>query len=118
MNTYERIEELRKKQGISQGKLEKELGISNGSIAKWKKSTPSPKNLEKIANFFCVSTDYLIKGVDFSDEKVMKLIEFTKNNTPDLGEEEYKIIELMGKMNIEQKKAVVSMVENMVVFSK
>ena len=45
MTFYERIEELRKTRGISQGDLEKELGFSDGSISKWKSSMPTYKRL-------------------------------------------------------------------------
>lgn len=62
MTMYERIENMRKSVGISQGKLEKELGFSNGSISKWKNSTPTPDRLQKLADYFGVSVDYLIKG--------------------------------------------------------
>ena len=62
MTIYERIEELRKSIGLSQGKLEKELGFSNGSISKWKNSTPNPDRLQKLADYFGVSVEYLIKG--------------------------------------------------------
>lgn len=44
MTLYERIETLRKSKNISQGKLEKELGFSNGSIS----SGPLPR-----FRFFC-----------------------------------------------------------------
>lgn len=60
MNMYERIEFLRGKEGISQGNLEKELGFSNGSISKWKTSTPKPERLQVLANHFGVSVDFLI----------------------------------------------------------
>ena len=62
MTVFERIEELRKSTGISQGKLEKELGFSNGSISKWKNSTPKSDRLQKIADYFGVSVEYLITG--------------------------------------------------------
>lgn len=62
MTVYERIENLRKSNGISQGKLEKELGFSNGSISKWKNSMPKPERLQKIADYFNVSVDYLMTG--------------------------------------------------------
>lgn len=62
MSVYERIEELRKSKNISQGKLEKELGFSNGSISKWKSSMPTPERLKKLADYFCVSVEYLITG--------------------------------------------------------
>lgn len=60
MTTYERVEELRCKEGISQGKLEKKIGLSNGQISKWKKNNPSAESLSKIANYFNVSIEYLL----------------------------------------------------------
>ena len=68
MTTFERIEKLRKETGISQGKLEKELGFSNGSISKWKNSTPTYERLQKIANFFNVSVEYLASGENAESE--------------------------------------------------
>ncbi len=62
MNVYERIETLRKNAGISQGNLEKALGFSNGSISKWKTSTPNPERLKKLADYFNVSLEYLLTG--------------------------------------------------------
>lgn len=62
MTLYERIESLRKSKGISQGDLEKELNFSNGSISKWKKGTPKPERLQKIAEYFGVTMDYLMTG--------------------------------------------------------
>lgn len=62
MTFYDRIEELRKKSGISQGSLEKELGFSNGSFSKWKNSMPTPERLKKLADYFQVSVDYLVTG--------------------------------------------------------
>lgn len=61
MSFFDRLEELRKKQGIGQGKLEKELGISNGSINKWKISMPKADTLEKVADYYNVTTDYLLE---------------------------------------------------------
>jgi len=62
MTFYERIDTLRKKRGISQGALEKQLGFSNGSFSKWKKSMPTHDRLQKLASFFHVSVDYLVTG--------------------------------------------------------
>ena len=62
MTIYERIESLRKSKGLSQGKLEKQLGFSNGSISKWKNSTPKVERLQKLAEFFGVSVEYLMTG--------------------------------------------------------
>ena len=68
MTMYERIENLRKNVGISQGKLEKTLGFSNGSISKWKTSTPTPDRLQKVADYFNVSLEYLVTGTEKEGE--------------------------------------------------
>lgn len=62
MTVFERIETLRKEKKISQAKLEKDLGFSNGSVSKWKTSTPTPERLKKLADYFSVSVDYLVSG--------------------------------------------------------
>lgn len=64
MTVYNRIENLRNSKKISQGKLEKELGFSNGSISKWKNSTPTPERLQKVADYFGVSMEYLLNGAE------------------------------------------------------
>ncbi|MCH5271612.1 MAG: helix-turn-helix transcriptional regulator [Lachnospiraceae bacterium] len=62
MTFYERLETLRKSKKISQGDLEKELGFSNGSISKWKKSQPTFDRLKKLADYFGVTVEYLQNG--------------------------------------------------------
>lgn len=68
MTFYERLEMLRKSKKISQGDLEKELGFSNGSISKWKKSQPTFDRLKKLADYFEVTVEYLLNG-ETVDEK-------------------------------------------------
>lgn len=74
MTIYERIESLRKSKGLSQGKLEKQLGFSNGSISKWKNSTPKVERLQKLADFFGVSVEYLMTGKE-EDKKENSVID-------------------------------------------
>ena len=69
MTVYERIENLRREHKISQGKLEKQLEFSNGSISKWKNSMPTPERLKKVADFFGVTVDYLMTGDETSEQK-------------------------------------------------
>jgi transcriptional regulator with XRE-family HTH domain len=59
MTIYERIKELARVKKISIRELEKQLGFSNGTIRNWINSTNS-QSLEKVANYFNVSTDYLL----------------------------------------------------------
>lgn len=67
MTIYDRIKELARLKGISIRELEKQLGFSNGLIRQWTKGTKTT-SLEKVANYFNVSTDYLL-GRDASPSK-------------------------------------------------
>jgi len=60
MNTFQRIQHLADKKGMSIAELERKLNLSNGSIARWKKSAPSSRGLTIIADYFDVSVDYLL----------------------------------------------------------
>lgn len=58
----ERIRELRTSRGISQIQLAGKLGVTKQSVSNWENDNilPSIEMLVKIANFFEVSTDYLL----------------------------------------------------------
>lgn len=57
---YENVALLCKKAGISIARLEIETGIGNGTIGRWKKSSPNVDNVKKVADFFGVTVDSLI----------------------------------------------------------
>lgn len=61
---YERIKELCKLKGITINALERKLGFSKGSICKMEKHKPSGEKLQKIADYFQVSIEYLTTGED------------------------------------------------------
>jgi transcriptional regulator with XRE-family HTH domain len=58
----ENIQLLCKKHNISVPKLEREIGLGNGAIYKWDKSSPTSDKLQKVAEYFKVPTDYLVYG--------------------------------------------------------
>ena len=62
MDTYDRIERLLFENGMKQADLAKATGISTGLISQWKNRSqqPSAKKLQIIADYFGVSTDYLL----------------------------------------------------------
>lgn len=67
MTTFvERLKELRKQKNISQAELAPILGLSQQAIAKWEteKSSPDPEMLSKLADFFDVTSDYLLGRTD------------------------------------------------------
>ena len=62
MDFYDRVCQLIKKNGMSQRKLEIALGFSNGAISKWKSYMPNGEKIQKIADYFHVSSEYLVTG--------------------------------------------------------
>ena len=62
MTIYERIKSKADEAGISLKALEKEVGLGNGIIKKWEKTSPQCNKLEKVANYLQVSIEWLITG--------------------------------------------------------
>ena len=58
---YDNIAALCKEAGISISRLESETGIGNGTIGRWKKSSPNVDNIKKVADFLGVTVDALIQ---------------------------------------------------------
>lgn len=56
---FKRVTELCEMKGISKRKLQEEMEMSIGSLSKWKTSTPSQSLLQKVADYFGVTADYL-----------------------------------------------------------
>lgn len=52
------------KKGVSPKRATEEIGLSNSITTKWKKTgaTPKGETLSKIADYFGVTTDYLLTG--------------------------------------------------------
>lgn len=82
MTLVERIRALARQRDLSLPKLEVELGLGNGTISRWKTSSPNTDKLQKIADYFNVSMDYLLGRESYltpRDEKdIDKILEHTK----------------------------------------
>lgn len=71
MSLYDKIKLLADKQKISIRKLEENLNYGNGTIRRWEKQTPGIDKINKVADYFGVSVDYLLGRTDnpsMSDE--------------------------------------------------
>lgn len=66
---YDLYDKLCKEKGVSRNKAAVEIGLSNSTVTKWKKTqaTPNGETLAKIARYFNVSVDYLM-----SEEAIKK----------------------------------------------
>ncbi len=64
----ERLKALRKRNGISQNALSKEMGLTRATVNAWEMeiSSPNAQSLIMLAKFFKVSVDYLL-GLDNSE---------------------------------------------------
>ncbi len=58
----DRIKALCKKKGVSMNTAEKEIGLAKGYISKLDKSNPNMTTLQKMADYFDVSVEYLMAG--------------------------------------------------------
>lgn len=81
-----RLKQLRERKRLSQIELANILEVSNGSISKWERNERQPdyETLEKIADFFNTSIDYLLgrsetkdnNNVDFSFSTPQEALSF------------------------------------------
>ena len=66
MLTYETIKKFCKVKGVTVTGVEKELGFARGSLCKINTNKPSVDKVQKLADYFDVSVDYLTTGEDNS----------------------------------------------------
>ena len=59
---YDRFRQLCESKGVSCNKAALEIGLSNATPTKWRKTgaTPTGETLDRIAKYFGVTTDYLL----------------------------------------------------------
>ena len=70
MNVADRIQNLRKIKGISQEQLAEAIDVSRQAVSKWEseQSTPDLEKIVLMSDFFDVTTDYLLKGIEPTNE--------------------------------------------------
>ena len=74
MNIADRIQNLRKIKGISQEELADKIGVSRQAVSKWEseQSTPDIEKIIFMSDYFRVTTDYLMKGIEPKAEETKK----------------------------------------------
>jgi transcriptional regulator with XRE-family HTH domain len=60
----ENIQKLCDERDVTIAQLERDLNFGRGSIYKWNKNSPSIDKVQKVAEYFGVSTDFLLYGFD------------------------------------------------------
>ena len=57
---YNNVKRICEEKGISVGKIEKDLQLSNGSICKWNENEPGIRKVQKVADYLGVSIEELL----------------------------------------------------------
>lgn len=91
---YEIYQKLRDERGLKDSDVAREASVSKSTFSDWKvgRSKPGIKKLQKIADFFGVTVDYLMTGKEDEQKE--------KDNTDDLKQKFEELKELLesGKM--------------------
>ena len=87
---YEIFERLLRQAGVTAYRVSKETGIGASTFSDWKKgrSTPKQEKLQKIADYFGVSVEYLMTGKNSSPDKA----ELTAKDEREIGRDLDRII--------------------------
>lgn len=99
MTTFDRVKKLADRQKISIVELEEKLGFGRNSLYSWKTKTPNGDRLKKVADYFGVSTDYLLgrtenpEPFNTNDGPGSDLIGYFRLNTAGFDPEETEQIE-------------------------
>lgn len=64
MSLVNRIKKLCTMKKVTVAEVERKTGISNGQIRRWDTSSPKTENVQKVADYFNVSVDYLLGRTD------------------------------------------------------
>lgn len=64
---FDRIKQLARNRGVSLKKVATDLGFGENTIYKWKTQSPKAEYLEKVADYFDVTVDYLLGRNDEAD---------------------------------------------------
>ena len=88
---YEIFENLLKERGITAYKVAQDTGITTATLSSWKKGryTPKREKLQKIADYFGVTVDYLMTG----KEEKEKASELTARDERDIAKDLNSIME-------------------------
>ncbi|HCO78599.1 helix-turn-helix transcriptional regulator [Bacillus sp. (in: firmicutes)] len=87
MTVFDIVKELCNERKISINDLEQSLGYSKNTLYRLKTQTPGADKLQKIADFFDVSTDYLLGRTE-----VKRNVDLTEKDEKDIQKELQKII--------------------------
>ena len=97
MSLVEKIKMLCNEKRITMSELERKTDLGNGTISRWDTRTPGVDKLKKVADYFDVSTDYLLGRTDNPSidkgEPEEEFSTFFRIDTKDIPEEDREKLE-------------------------
>mgnify|MGYP003093766445 FL=1 len=85
MNIVDRIRALCSERKITIAELERNLGLGAGTVSRWDARVPGADKIQKVAEYFDVSTDYLLGRSDIpkwaTNEDVIVFDQALKRNS-------------------------------------
>lgn len=117
------FERLCREKGVSPNAVAKQLSISSGSVSEWKKGrVPQNAKLRIIAEYFNVSTDYLLGKTDVRDAEIEKMTTYSYNGEEGTAEQGFnaeqlndinKLMKAAKQLSPEKLAALIQVAENM-----
>lgn len=104
---YDIYDSLCRRKGVSRSRAASDIGLSNSTVTKWKKTaaTPSGETLSKIAAYFGVSMDELVEGKKGTDITFDSFTYALHNESKDLSpENKEKLLEMARFFKQQQEK--------------
>ena len=110
--TFEKVRELARKKGLSLNQVEEKLGYSKNTLYSLKRQKVSSERLQEIADYFNVSTDYLLGRTDNPAIANSKEQFFFEGKQVDVEELASTAMRFNGKpLSDEDKKAIQNIIE-------
>lgn len=109
MDSVQRILALMEEKNITAAALSREISLTNGLITQWKqgKQRPSVDAIVKLAQYFEVSTDYLLLG---KEENTVSQI----GSNADLSTDEADLLSYFRVLSRRNQRAILVQMENMI----
>ena len=113
MTTFERIETLCEERGITKRQLSLACGFNASSISKWKQHTPSVTKLQKVADYFDVSTAWLLgeSDVRINEQRTYYNDDETAILTQGLSDDQRTLMKAVPNLPPKRVKLLLAMVE-------
>jgi hypothetical protein len=106
MSLVGRVQDLCSSKNTTLIGLEREIGLGRGTIRNWDKNSPSADKIQKVAEYFGVSTDFLLYGFDKGEfTSLVNLVRYKrsiKEFASDTGLDEFYLNRLCSGIEYEQ----------------